>query len=98
MVESDNQGGTIPDAKVNKVIVKIMGKKQEIIKKLTQESIDVYLFLKREFKKGKITNNTLFQFVYRAFYTLDSAGLTEEFKKHILSSWKSASMTKTSLI
>lgn len=53
---------------------------EEIIKNIEQESIDVYNFLKKEFNNSNVSNNHLFQFVYRSFYRLDNAGLTQEFK------------------
>jgi hypothetical protein len=53
----------------------------EIIKKIDQESIDVYNFLKKEFNESNVNENYLFQFVFRSFYRIDNAGLTPEFKK-----------------
>lgn len=53
----------------------------EIIENIDQESVDVYNFLKTEFKKSNINENYLFQFVFRSFYRIDNAGLTPEFKK-----------------
>ncbi|MDD3608083.1 MAG: hypothetical protein PHQ20_04850 [Candidatus Moranbacteria bacterium] len=58
----------------------IWNKRKEILEKIGQESIDVYLFLKKEFKKGNIKNNKVFQFVFRSYYRLDSAGLSEGIK------------------
>jgi hypothetical protein len=53
----------------------------EIIENIEQESVDVYNFLKTEFKKSNVNENYLFQFVFRSFYRIDNAGLTPEFKK-----------------
>lgn len=53
----------------------------EIIENIDQESLDVYKFLKTEFKKSNVNQNYLFQFVFRSFYRIDNAGLTPEFKK-----------------
>lgn len=53
----------------------------EIIGNIDQESIDVYHFIKSEFKKSDVNENHLFQFVFRSFYRIDNAGLTPEFKK-----------------
>jgi hypothetical protein len=53
----------------------------EIIDNISQESIDVYNFLKTEFKNTTVNENYLFQFVFKSFYRIDSAGLTPEFKK-----------------
>ena len=47
---------------------------------ISRESIDVYCFLQKEFKKGNVSINYLFQFVYRSFYRLDNAGLSKDFK------------------
>ena len=54
---------------------------KEIIKNIEQESVDVYNFLITEFTKSNVTENYLFQFVFRSFYRIDNAGLTSEFKK-----------------
>jgi hypothetical protein len=53
---------------------------QVIVDAIGRESVDVYLFLSDEFARGPVTQNCLFQFVYRSFYRLDNAGLTPEFK------------------
>ncbi|MCX6720336.1 MAG: hypothetical protein NTW11_00835 [Candidatus Staskawiczbacteria bacterium] len=66
----------------DQIIQEIIKKQDEILLKITQESVDVYLFLKNEYKKGNIKNNTLFQFVFRSFYRLDNAGLSDEIKNH----------------
>ena len=52
----------------------------QLIQNLDRESIDVFNFLKTEFRKGDVRKNHLFQFVFRSFYRLDNAGLTPEFK------------------
>lgn len=51
-----------------------------IVANIAPESVDVYLFLSEQFKKGNICENFLFQFVFRSFYRIDNAGLTPEFK------------------
>ncbi|MHB1826842.1 MAG: hypothetical protein ACYCV6_03990 [Steroidobacteraceae bacterium] len=51
-----------------------------IISSLGAEPIAVYQFLTREYKKGAVDKNHLFQFVYRSYYRLDNAGLTDDFK------------------
>jgi hypothetical protein len=58
----------------------LKAKAHEVIDKVEKESVAAYLFLSREFAKGPINDNWLFQFVYRSFYRLDNAGLTPEFK------------------
>jgi hypothetical protein len=59
----------------------IMQNCRNILNGIGQESVDVYHFLAEQFARGSVTENLLFQFVYRSFYGLDNAGLTEEFKK-----------------
>ncbi|MDN3203784.1 hypothetical protein [Algoriphagus sediminis] len=51
-----------------------------ILANLDREAIDVYRFLISEFRKGDVSKNYLFQFVFRSYYRLDNAGLTPEFK------------------
>jgi hypothetical protein len=62
------------------IINLIENKAQEIIGNISNESIDVYNFLKTQFDNTNVTENYLFQFVYRSFYRLDNAGLTTQFK------------------
>jgi len=63
------------------IIKEICELQDAIFLNITLESVDVYLFLKDEYKKGNIKDNTVFQFVFRSYYRLDNAGLTDEFKK-----------------
>jgi hypothetical protein len=58
----------------------IADNEQQIIANLDFESVSVYQFLQKEFEKGDITSNYVFQFLFRSFYRLDNAGLTKEFK------------------
>lgn len=53
---------------------------QAIVEAVGKEAVDVYLFLSDEFARGRVTQNCLFQFVFRSFYRLDNAGLTPAFK------------------
>lgn len=59
---------------------KIEDNAKNIIDNLSNESVEVYKFLKDEFQKENVKENYLFQFVFRSFYRLDNAGLTDEFK------------------
>lgn len=52
----------------------------KIVENIDPESIDVYLFLSDQYRKGDVSTNYLFQFVFRSFYRIDNAGLTSEFK------------------
>ena len=67
---------------IAQIIKKIFEQQDEILSNLNFESIDVYLFLKNEYEKGNILNNFVFQFVFRSYYRLDSAGLSDKIKKH----------------
>jgi len=53
---------------------------RQIVENISHESVDVYLFLSNEFQKSDVRYNYLFKFVFRSFYRLDNAGLTDEFK------------------
>jgi hypothetical protein len=53
---------------------------ERIVDFIGRESVDVYVFLSAIFDGGSISENLVFQFVYRSFYGLDDAGLTPEFK------------------
>lgn len=65
-----------------KIIKDIESKRKLIIKNLKYESIETYIFLQSELKKDKeLTKNYLFQFIFRSFYKLDNAGLTDGFKE-----------------
>lgn len=67
--------------KIREITDWIENNSTEIIENIDQESVDVYNFLKTEFKKSNVNENYLFQFVFRSFYRIDNAGLTPEFKK-----------------
>jgi hypothetical protein len=55
--------------------------KDRILKNIGKENVDIYLFLMKEFKKGDILDNHVFQLVFRAFYQLDNPGFSKEQKK-----------------
>ena len=67
--------------KIREITDWIENNSTEIIENIDQESVDVYNFLKNEFRKSNVNENYLFQFVFRSFYRIDNAGLTPEFKK-----------------
>jgi len=58
----------------------ILRSRQTIVSGVGQEAVDVYRFLAEQFEHGSVTENLVFQFVYRSFYVMDGAGLTQEFK------------------
>lgn len=51
-----------------------------IVRDIGRESIDVYRFLSDRFLQSNVSSDTIFQFVFRSFYRLDNAGLTDIFK------------------
>lgn len=63
------------------IIEEIYNRQDEIISNISRESIDVYLWLGDEYKKGSVKDNAVFQFVFRSYYRLDNAGLGEELKR-----------------
>ncbi len=54
---------------------------KSIIENLKEESVAVYYFINDQFIKENVNDNKLLQFVFRSFYRIDNAGLTDEFKK-----------------
>ena len=60
---------------------KINNNAESIIGNLKEESVAVYCFIKNQFNEGNVTENKLLQFVFRSFYRIDNAGLTDDFKK-----------------
>lgn len=62
------------------IIGKINANAQVIVDNIPVESPSVYVYLKEQFDQSNVTNNYVFQFLYRSFYRLDNAGLTPEFK------------------
>lgn len=67
---------------MRKTIAWINAHKNTILENLKSESITVYQFLQQRVEDGNndLTKDFLFQFVYRNFYRLDNAGLTDTFK------------------
>ena len=63
------------------IVDDINNNRVNIINSLKQESIVVYQFLQSELNKKDIavTNNHLFQFVFRHFYGMNRVGLTDDF-------------------
>lgn len=73
-IESSNHSMPYPD------LAEMERNYEPIVKGIGRESVQVYLFLSREFSLGPIDENHVFQFLFRSFYRLDNAGLTPEFK------------------
>jgi hypothetical protein len=51
-----------------------------VIDTLDPESPEIYVFLMDRFAHTDVSSDLVFQFVFRSFYRLDSAGLTKAFK------------------
>jgi len=62
------------------VLDKIVKNQKVIFAIIGNEGITIYNFLVCRFKAGNITKDYIFQFCFRSFYQLDSAGLTAEWK------------------
>lgn len=54
--------------------------RDQVLENLDSESVDVYVFLSKRFGERDVSKDQVFQFVFRSFYRLDSAGLTDAFK------------------
>ena len=55
---------------------------EQIIANLQEESLCVYCFIHDQWAAGSVVENKLFQFIFRSFYRIDGAGLTDEFKSN----------------
>ena len=66
---------------VDEILSDIEAHARQIVYTIGREAVDVYGFLCDEFARGAADKNCVFQFVYRSFYRLDNAGLTDDFKK-----------------
>lgn len=53
---------------------------EKIVQLIGNESVDVYRFLSNRFREKDPKEDKVFQFIFRSFYRLDNAGLTDEFK------------------
>ncbi|RWZ59004.1 hypothetical protein EQV77_08615 [Halobacillus fulvus] len=53
---------------------------ENIVNKISQEKLDVYLFLQKTFHDTYLPDDTLYQFVFRHFFRLDNPSLTKEFE------------------
>ena len=52
----------------------------KIVQFIGHESVDVYRFLSKRFCEQDPKDDKVFQFIFRSFYRLDNAGLSDEFK------------------
>jgi hypothetical protein len=58
----------------------IESRSSEIIQSIAPESVYVYQYLSSQLNKTDVNTDYFYQFVYRSFFRLDNAGLTDEFK------------------
>ncbi|MCF2489695.1 hypothetical protein [Dyadobacter sp. CY347] len=52
---------------------------QKIVDNIKYESVDVYKFLQQAYQDTDITTNYLFQFLFRKYYNLEEARLSDDF-------------------
>ena len=55
----------------------------QVLFSLRDEDVEVYLFLmdRYESNRGRVSNDHVFQFLFRSYYRLDNAGLSDDFKR-----------------
>lgn len=67
---------------VNKIVQDIYTDRNKILSsRKLQDGIEDYVFLKKEFDKSDILNNSEFQSVFCEFYGMNQARLTDQFKR-----------------
>jgi hypothetical protein len=64
---------------IPELVTKINKHEKLILDSIDAESVDIYLFIKERYEKKE--TDSIFRFVYRSFYGLDNAGLTDELKE-----------------
>jgi len=64
------------------IVEKISNRQDEILSNITIEDVVIYVFLKNEYNKSNILSNFVFQFVFKTWYGLNNAGLSDEIKVH----------------
>jgi hypothetical protein len=67
--------------KTKEIATTIESNALQIVNNIDFKSISFYNFLKSEFVKSNVTENYIFQSVFRSFYGLDNVGFSEEFKR-----------------
>jgi len=68
--------------KTKEIAANIESNALQIINNIDFKSISFYNFLKSEYGKSNVTENYIFQSVFRSFYGLDNVGFSEEFKRN----------------
>ena len=67
----------------------ILEKDEKIFIESMEESVAVYEYLQREFKKVKVNEDYFFQFVFRSFYSFNQARLDSKFEKEYFNVFQS---------
>lgn len=65
-----------------KIVGEIIDNKNEILSNLKQKDIDKYCYIKNRFEDSSILNDLKFQSIFKQFYIMNSAGLSEEWKTY----------------
>jgi hypothetical protein len=72
--------------KSNEICSILIENENQIFELLQKESIEVYKYLITNFRATEnVTQNEVFKFIFRSYYRLDNAGLTNEFKSEYFS-------------
>jgi len=71
----------MPKYNIDDMVKELIQKEDEILIKVGKENVYIYIFLMKEFKKGGILDNHVFQFVFKAFYQMNNPGFSKEQKK-----------------
>ena len=71
----------MPKVTGSEIVEEIYKHRADIIENIKSESIYVYLWLKDQYEKGNVRDALFFQFVFRSFYGLDGAGLSDDQKE-----------------
>lgn len=69
------------EEKVKDIVEYVEETYDQIIESLPKTSVPVYDYIQKEFAKGDIRNNYVFQYLFASYYGLNNAGLTEAFRK-----------------
>ncbi len=63
-----------------KIVSEITENKDRILSNLKQKDVDTYCYIRKTFENNHILNNSEFQFKFKKFYIMNSAGLSDEWK------------------
>lgn len=65
---------------IEKITDFINSNAQDICRHFHQERVDIYLFLYHKLKEVHADQHSIYRFIFRSYYGMDTIGLTEEFK------------------